>query len=175
VPASWYGYPSVLPVMARVAGWVEVREAQRPNESTAWMPAADATLSTDPYYLVLNLATTHLQLFLHGQPVLNLPAGVGTPDAPTVTGQYFIAMKATPPDPGYGPFVLVTSAHSDTYTDWEGLGDGIIAIHGPIDASADQLIGTTGARISHGCIRLHDADLAALANVPAGTPLDIVN
>jgi lipoprotein-anchoring transpeptidase ErfK/SrfK len=175
VPASWYGYRSVLPVMSSTPGWVKVREAQRPNESTAWVPAADVTLSTDPYYLVVSLATEHLQLFLHGYPVLDVPVGVGLPATPTVTGTFFIAMKVPAPSPGYGPFVLVTSAHSNTWTDWEGSGDGIIAIHGPIDASADQLIGTTGARVSNGCIRLHDADLARLAVVPVGTPLEIVN
>jgi hypothetical protein len=41
--------------------------------------------------------------------------------------------------------------------------------------SDDALIGTTGAAISHGCIRLHDADLAQLSVVPAGTPIDIVS
>ncbi len=175
MPATWYGYPSALPVVSIIPGWVKVREAQRPNQSTAWVPEADVSLWADPYYLVVSLATTHLELFFHGYPLLDFPVGVGTAVAPTVTGHFFIAMKAPPPGPGYGPFMLVTSAHSDTITDWEGGGDAIIAIHGPIDAAADRLIGTTGARLSHGCIRLHDADLARLADVPAGTPLDIVN
>jgi hypothetical protein len=175
VPASWYGYPSILPVISTTRGWVEVREAQRPNESTAWVPAADVTVSRDPYYLVVSLATTHLELFFHGYPLIDVPVGVGAPATPTVTGNFFVAMKAPPPGPGYGPFMLVTSAHSNAITDWEGGGDAIIAIHGPIDATADGLIGTTGAHLSNGCIRLHDPDLARLASVPAGTPLDIVN
>jgi lipoprotein-anchoring transpeptidase ErfK/SrfK len=82
-------------------------------------------------------------------------------------------MKVAPPSAGYGPFVLVTSAHSDAITDWEQSGDAIIAIHGPISSSADAEIGTTGAAISNGCIRMHDADLAQLADIPAGTPVDI--
>jgi hypothetical protein len=175
VPASWYGYPSILPVISSTPGWVEVREAQRPNESTAWLPAADVTLSSDPYYLVVSLATTHLEVFFHGYPLVDVPVGVGAPATPTVTGNFFVVMKAPPPGPGYGPFMLVTSAHSDAITDWEGAGDAIIAIHGPIDATADGLIGTSGAHLSNGCIRLHDPDLARLASVPAGTPLDIVN
>jgi len=68
----------------------------------------------------------------------------------------------------------VTSAHSDAITDWENSGDAIIAIHGPITAGADALIGTTGAAVSNGCVRLHDADLAQLSGIPAGTPVDIV-
>ncbi|HVA08635.1 MAG TPA: L,D-transpeptidase, partial [Acidimicrobiales bacterium] len=60
-------------------------------------------------------------------------------------------------------------------TDWAASGDAIIAIHGPITSYDDSRIGATGAAISHGCIRLHDADLAQLTHIPAGTPLDIVS
>lgn len=174
VPGSWYGYASVLPVIAQQPGWAEVRLAQRPNQTTAWIQAATTTMSTTPYRLVLTLSSEHLALYLDNQLVLDIPAGIGTPADPTVTGHYFVTMRVPPPDPGYGPFVLVTSAHSDAITDWAGSGDAIIAIHGPIDSYDNSLIGTTGARISHGCIRLHDTDLARLASVPAGTPLDIV-
>ena len=65
---------------------------------------------------------------------------------------------------------MVTSAHSNTISDWEESGDAITAIHGPL--GADAAIGTTGARVSHGCVRLHDADLIQLRDVPAGTPVD---
>jgi L,D-transpeptidase catalytic domain len=174
VPGTWYGYRSVLPVIATSGGWLKVRKAQRPNQSTAWIPASAATLSTTPYYLVLDLTSEHLQEYLNGEPIHSYPAGIGTTTDPTVTGNYFIAMKTPPPDPSYGPFVLATSAHSDAIADWEGLGDAIIAIHGPIDTYDNQLIGTTGARISHGCIRLHNNDLARLADIPAGTPLKII-
>jgi hypothetical protein len=174
VPGSWYGYPSILPVINSAPNWLEVRLAQRPNESTAWIPQSDATLSDTPYKIVVNLATEHLSVYDDDKQILDFPAGIGTPDDPTVTGDYFIAMVAPPPDPGYGPFVLVTSAHSDAISDWGDSGDAIIAIHGPIDSYDDSLIGTTGAAISHGCIRLHDADLAQLSALPVGTPVDIV-
>ena len=174
VPSSWYGYPSLLPVIAAQPGWLEVREAQRPNGSTAWIPSDAATLSTTPYAMVLDLCTAHLLVFQGGQEIFDFPAGIGTPGDPTVTGDYFVAMIAPPPGPGYGPFVLATSAHSDTIRSWEGQGDAIVGIHGPITAYDDRLIGTSGAAISHGCIRLHDSDLAKLSVIPAGTPLQIV-
>ncbi len=174
VPATWYGYPTVLPVIDVSPGWVQVRLAQRPNQASAWVPMADVALSSTPYRVVINLATDHLQVFQSGDQILDLPAGVGTPDDPTVVGHYFMTMRVPPPNSGYGPFVLVTSAHSDTITDWDGSGDAIIAIHGPIASEADAEIGTTGAKISHGCVRLHDADLARLSMIPAGTPIDIV-
>ena len=53
-----------------------------------------------------------------------------------------------------------------------GLGDAVIGIHGPL--GDDSEIGTTGARVSHGCIRLHDSDLVRLRQVPPGTPINIV-
>ncbi len=174
VPATWYGYPSILPVIDSVPHWVEVRLAQRPNQSTAWVPQSDVTLSTTPYRIVVNLGTDHLSVYRDNKQILDFPAGVGTSDDPTVTGHYFVTMMAPAPDPGYGPFVMVTSARSDAITDWSQSGDAIIAIHGPIDSYDDSLIGTTGAAISHGCIRLHDADLAQLANIPIGSPVDIV-
>lgn len=174
VPGSWYGYPSVLPIIDSVPNWVEVRLAQRPNESTAWVPQSDVTISSTPYKVVINLAQEHLLVYENNKQIFDFPAGIGTTTDPTVIGDFFITMKVPPPSPGYGPFVLVTSAHSDTITDWEDSGDAIIAIHGPITTYDDSLIGTTGAAISHGCVRLHDADLAQLANLPAGTPIDIV-
>jgi lipoprotein-anchoring transpeptidase ErfK/SrfK len=152
-----------------------VRLAQRPNGSTTWIPLSDVSLSTTPYHLILNLASEHLVVYEYGKEIMDFPAGVGAPDDPTVTGNFFITMRVSPPDAGYGPFVLVTSAHSDTISDWEDSGDAIIAIHGPITSYDDQLIGTTGAAISHGCIRLHDADLAQLNVIPPGSPLDIIS
>src|ERR1700691_1421941 len=175
VPSTWYGYPSILPVIATAPNWVEVRLAQRPNGSTTWVPLDDVTLSSTPYRLELDLATEHLTVYEYGTPILDFPAGIGTPEDPTVTGAYFITMTVPPPDPGYGPFVLVTSAHSDSISDWGDSGDAITAIHGPITSYDDSLIGTTGAAISHGCIRLHDADLGQLSVVPPGSPVDIIS
>jgi lipoprotein-anchoring transpeptidase ErfK/SrfK len=174
VPASWYSRPSVLPVIATRPGWVQVRLAQRPDESTAWLPASDVTLGRTPYRIVVDNATTELALYDEGRLVFSAPAGVGTPDDPTPAGKYFVAFDEQPPqpNPGYGPFIVVTSAHSPAIGDWEGSGDAIIGIHGPL--GEDSEIGTSGARISHGCIRLHDQALERLTGVPAGTPVDVV-
>lgn len=174
VPASWEGRPSVLPVLGTAPGWVQVRLAQRPNGSTAWLPTSDVKLSSTPYVIVVNLATTRLSLYKHGRLVLSTPAGIGSRDDPTPPGGYFIAFTEKPPqpNPGYGPFIIVTSAHSPKIADWEGSGDAVIGIHGPL--GADSEIGISGARISHGCIRLHDTALEKLSPLPAGTPIYIV-
>jgi lipoprotein-anchoring transpeptidase ErfK/SrfK len=173
VPGSWLGAVSELPVIATAPGWLEVRLAQRPNESTTWIQSTGIALTTTPYRIVVDLATEHLELFDEGQLVLNAPAGIGTPTDPTPTGTYFVALFAQAPDPGYGPFVIMTSDHSDAIADWDGSGDAVIAIHGPIGADAE--IGTTGTAISHGCIRLHDSDLAQLRTVLPGSLVDIID
>jgi len=174
VPASWYERPSVLPVIATKPGWVRVRLAQRPDGSTAWLPAGDVTLSSTPYRIVVSLATTRLALYDHGRLVFSAPAGVGSPTDPTPTGEFFVAFDEPPPEPnpGYGPFIIVTSDHSQSISDWEGSGDAVIGIHGPL--GEDSEIGTTGARISHGCVRLHLQSLERLAAVPPGTPVDVI-
>jgi lipoprotein-anchoring transpeptidase ErfK/SrfK len=174
VPADWYGRPSVLPVIATRPGWVRVRLAQRPNGSSAWLPAREVRLSSTPYRIVVDLRTTRLALYLRGRLVFSAPAGVGSADDPTPVGEYFVAFDEQPPrpNPGYGPFIIVTSAHSPSISDWEGSGDAVIGIHGPLGEGSQ--IGATGARISHGCIRLHDQALERLSAVPPGTPIDIV-
>jgi lipoprotein-anchoring transpeptidase ErfK/SrfK len=174
VPDTWWGVPSVLPVVAVRPGWVKVRLAQRPNGSEAWVPASDVRLSRTSYRIVINLKTTRLALYDQGRPVFSAPAGVGTVSDPTPTGHFFVAFTEPPPEPnpGYGPFIVVTSAHSPEISDWAGSGDAVIGIHGPL--GDDSLIGTTGARISHGCIRLHVPALLKLRNVPPGTPIDII-
>jgi lipoprotein-anchoring transpeptidase ErfK/SrfK len=173
VPADWHGTRSTLPVLADRQGWLRVGLPQRPNGSTAWVPARDVRLGMTPYRIVINTATMHLTLDKYGKQVFTTPAGVGTRSDPTPTGRYFVAFFEKPPprSPGYGAFIMVTSAHSESIKDWDGSGDAVIGIHGPL--GDDKEIGTAGARVSHGCIRLHEADLLRLREVPAGTPIDI--
>ena len=172
IPLTWRGAASVLPVLRVTTKRLLVRVAQRPNGQKAWIPSEDATLSRTPYEIVIHLHSTHLMVFRRGHRILSTPIGVGTRTNPTPMGAFFVAFFAAPPSPGYGPFVIVTSAHSNTITDWDNSGDAMVAIHGPL--GADAAIGTTGARISHGCIRLHVAALRRLRPVSAGSPVFIV-
>ena len=173
VPGSWQGAPSVLPVIATSPGWLEVRLAQRPNGSTAWIRSAGIALSASAYRIVVDLATMHLALYEDGSLVMNSPAGIGLNSTPTPTGDFFVAFLEAAPSPGYGPFIMVTSAHSNVISDFDNSGDAIIGIHGPLGADAE--IGTTGAQVSNGCVRLHDSDLAQLEVVPAGSPIQIIS
>jgi lipoprotein-anchoring transpeptidase ErfK/SrfK len=169
VPGAWLGAPTALPVIDLRPGWLRVRLAQRPNFSTAWIHTSDARLVSSAYRIVVSVPSRRLRLYRDGRLALDAPAGVGTSDDPTPTGEFFLALFAPPPGPGYGDYILVTSAHSTKITDWANSGDAIVGIHGPL--GADAAIGTTGAAVSHGCVRLHLADLARLREVPAGTPI----
>jgi lipoprotein-anchoring transpeptidase ErfK/SrfK len=171
IPGYWLHARSILPVLGMRAGWVHVRLAQRPNESTAWVRSSYVKLNTDPYHIVIDLNSTHLHLYKDGKQIGDYPVGVGLPGTPTPTGQFFVAEFAAAPSPAWGSFVIITSAHSNTISDWEASGDAITAIHGPL--GSDAQIGTTGARVSHGCVRMHNANLLHLRPVPAGTPVDI--
>jgi len=171
--ATWHGLPSALPVIATApGGWLRVRLPQRPDELTAWIRSGDAVLTTTPYRIVVNVRTAHLQLFKSNRLLGDFPVGVGAQYTPTPTGQYFVAFIEPPLSPAYGAFIMITSAHSRAITSWDGTGDAIIGIHGPIGADAE--IGTTGAHISNGCVRMHNVDLLKLAQVPPGSPIDVV-
>jgi lipoprotein-anchoring transpeptidase ErfK/SrfK len=172
IPAEWYGAQSVLPVIGLSPGWVHVRLAQRPNGSTAWVPASEVELRSTPYRIVIDLSTTRLTLFFDGRQMFSAPAGVGTVSDPTPAGQYFVAFFEVPPTPAYGAFVIVTSAHSEAIKDWAASGDALIGIHGPL--GGEYLIGKNGGKISRGCIRLPEADLLRLRMVSPGSPISII-
>jgi lipoprotein-anchoring transpeptidase ErfK/SrfK len=168
---TWHGSVLAMPVIAVYPGYFKVRLPGRPNGSTTWIRAAGLFRSATPYRIIINLRTTHMLLVKYGKIVMNAPVGVGMARYPTPMGNFFVAYYAAAPSPGYGPFVMVTSAHSNTITDWGGTGDAMVAIHGPLGANA--AIGTTGAHVSHGCIRMHVYQQLNLRYVPIGTPITI--
>lgn len=170
---SWWGSTKYLPVVATAPGWLDVRLPQRPNGLTGWIPADGVPLSTTSLGILVDVAAYRVRLYDGGQVVADFPAGVGTPNDPTPLGDFYVMDIAAPPGPGYGPFVVDTNAHSEAILSWQGSGDAFTALHGPV--GADAAIGTDGAAISHGCVRLHDDDLAQLSAVPPGAPVVIVD
>jgi lipoprotein-anchoring transpeptidase ErfK/SrfK len=67
-------------------------------------------------------------------------------------------------NPFYGPVAFGTNARSPVLTDWPG--SGFIGTNRP-----ELLPG----RVSHGCIRLRNSDILALARLmPVGTPVTIL-
>jgi lipoprotein-anchoring transpeptidase ErfK/SrfK len=171
VAGSWWGYPSELPVLEQENGYLLVRLQQRPNESTAWISAEGIEITETPYRIVVDLTEHRVRLLNLGEVLLDVPAIIGRPETPTPAGHYFVTMLQPGPSAGYGDRVLVLSAHSETIDDWQGSGDAVVAIHGPLgnEGSVD-LAGAT----SNGCVRVHMVNLNTLAaTVPPGTPVDI--
>jgi L,D-transpeptidase catalytic domain len=172
VPATWSGATIGLPVIEIRQGRCHVRLLQRPNGLTAWIATSDVSLTHTDYHVVVDLATKRLFLYQRSKVLLQAPAVVGSPQYPTPTGHFFVALFARAPDPTYGPFVVVTSAFASTMADWEQGGDSMVAITGPLGTVAAVQHG--GASLSRAGIRLSDGDMATLRALPAGAPIDVV-
>jgi lipoprotein-anchoring transpeptidase ErfK/SrfK len=101
-----------------------------------------------------------------GRVVFRAPVGIGRTEAPTPTGSFYVRNRLTRyRSPFYGPVAFGTSARS-SLTDWPA--GGFVGIHG---TNRPDLV---PGRISHGCIRLRNADIVALARLmPVGTPIEI--
>ena len=161
------GAPLVFRV-TRVAGpWIEVMLPVRPNGSRGWVREADVKLFSDEYRVGVLLGARTLVLYKDGQEIERQPVIVGSPSAPTPTGDFYATelLKAPNSSGPYGPYAFGLSGFSDVFSEFEG-GPGQIAIHG---TNVPQYIGQA---ISHGCVRMRDEDIARLAGVlPVGSPV----
>ena len=148
--------------------WQRVRLAVLPNGTTGWVPrsALGGAVFLDTR-LVIDRGQFRATLFRDGRPVFSAPIAIGQARWPTPAGEFYVRDVLTRyRSPTYGPVAFGTSARSPTLTDWPG--GGYIGIHG---TNQPSLI--PGA-ISHGCIRMRNADILRLAALmPAGTPVTI--
>ena len=146
--------------------WVRVALAALPNGTTGWVPrtALGGYVSVRTR-LEVDLRALRATLYRDGAPVLRAPVGVGMPGWETPRGRFLVRNRLTRyRSPAYGPVAFGTSARSPTATDWPA--GGYVGIHGT--DRPDLLPG----RISHGCIRMRNADIVALARrMPVGTPV----
>jgi len=166
---NYLGAPLVLLVADIQGSWIETYLPQRPNGSTAWVPASDVTLSSAPCHISVSIVAHQLVLYCNNAQVFDAPVATGAPDSPTPTGSFFVAYIVRLTDPGgaYGPYALGTSAFSNTYYSFEG-GPGQIGIHGTNQPWV------VGSYASHGCIRLYNNDITTLAQqIVPGTPIEI--
>lgn len=148
--------------------WCKVSLPSTSGARAGWIPrSALGALHIADTRLDVDLTRLRLTLRIGGVPVLRAPIGVGRPQTPTSTGEFYVRDKLTRYDsPFYGPIAFGTSARSRVLTDWPA--GGYIGIHG---TNQPELI---PGRVSHGCIRLRNADLLRLARLlPVGTPITI--
>jgi lipoprotein-anchoring transpeptidase ErfK/SrfK len=163
------GTPRVFLVSQRAPGWERVYLPVRPNGSSGWVRDADVDLSVDPYRVVVVRATRTVSIYKGGGLVRRIRAAVGRAVMPTPTGTYFLVELLRQPDPNgmLGPYVFTLSAFSNVLFNFGG-GPGQIGLHG---TNTPSLLGND---VSHGCIRVSNADITALARIlPLGTPVEI--
>ncbi len=165
---------TVLPVLGHVSGrragtWLRVRLPGRPNGHTGWISANRTRQASTPWQVRVKLSTRRVTVYRGGHARRRFRAVIGKPSTPTPRGVYFIeeALALSSYETG-GPFALATSARSNVFQEFEG-GPGQIGIHG-----TNNLSGTPGSAVSHGCIRLGTHAISWLARrVGAGVPLTI--
>ena len=161
------GAPLVFLVTAQEGDWLQVQLAQRPNGSLGWIRSDAVQLSTTSYALVVTTSTNTLDLYEGGELRQSYPVATGTGGTPTPKGQFAITELLAPTNSGYGPFAYGTTAFSDALNSYGG-GPGQIGLHGTDDEAS------IGSDASHGCVRLANADITALAQLlPLGTPLQV--
>ena len=140
----------------------------RPNGSTGWVRALDVRLRAVRTRIAVDLSQRRVTLFRDGRPVLVTSAVIGAPSTPTPTGRFYVNQRLLAANPlgGYGPGAVGISAFSPVLLNWPQ--GGPIAIHGT-DAPA-----MIGSAVSHGCLRIHNADIRRLLRLAEeGTPVEI--
>lgn len=107
------------------------------------------------YRIIVDLSDRRLHLLDGNTVVRTFPVGIGTMATATPSGEYRIVNKQANPGGPYGAY-------------WLGLSKPHYGIHGTNRPSS------VGKRVSHGCIRMYNADVLFLARtVPLYTRVTI--
>jgi hypothetical protein len=150
------------------SSWYLVRLPILPNNSTGFVRKSDLSPLIRVYtHLYIDRARTTATLKLSGKTVFKTRIGVGKSYWPTPRGEFYVRDKLTNfNNPVYGPVAFGISARSAVLTDWPG--GGFVGIHG---TNEPYLI---PGHISHGCIRLRNPAILALARLMrVGSPVTI--
>jgi hypothetical protein len=164
---------AIVPVLgrrtdARGRPWVRVAVPAIGSARIGWVErSALGGYTAVRTRLVVDLERLQATLYRSGRRVFRAPVGVGRPGWPTPRGRFLIRNRLTRyRSATYGPIAFGTSARSPRATDWPA--GGYVGIHG---TNRPDLI---PGRVSHGCVRLRNADILALARLmPVGTPVEI--
>jgi lipoprotein-anchoring transpeptidase ErfK/SrfK len=157
------GGATVLPVVAHATAgngvrWLKVMLPGRPNSSTGWILKSGTRASATAWRVALRTSTRKLRVYRRGRLMRTFSVVIGKPSTPTPHGRFFVEESILmPPGSAGAPYALATSARSNVLQEFEG-GPGQIALHG-----VQNLGGIPGTAISHGCVRLADADIRWLA------------
>ncbi len=148
--------------------WVRVSLPVLPNGTSGWVRRSALDLfQVSRTQLVIDRTALTATLYRNNIAVFRTVVGVGRAGTPTPAGRFYVREELRNfHDSFYGPVAFGTSARSETLTDWPG--GGFIGIHG---TNEPQLL---PGHVSHGCIRMRNADIVRLAKLmPLGTPVTI--
>ena len=154
---------------ANGATWYKALLPMRPNDTFGYVEADRVHTSWTDYWLLVERGEFTLRLFRACDEIARFPVGIGTGSTPTPVGVFFLQSLLQPPDADsvYGVYAYGLSGYSDVIHDWRW--GGVVGLHGTDDPSS------IGRTVSHGCIRMRNADITKLARLlPLGTPISIV-
>jgi lipoprotein-anchoring transpeptidase ErfK/SrfK len=150
--------------------WLRIQLPIWPNGQAGWVAASDVRVATTTDRLVVDLSERRLVRLSEGRAVARVPVAIGSAGTPTPPGRYFVWAKVDTERPSgpYGNFILGLSGFSDAIEPWaEWPGQPRLAIHGTDDPS------DAGHAVSKGCVRVLNALLGRLTDLPLGTPVII--
>ncbi|HEV7772672.1 MAG TPA: L,D-transpeptidase [Conexibacter sp.] len=142
--------------------------ARLPGGRVGWLPRRTLggyTVVTTR--LVVDRRRLTATLLRRGRRVFRAPVAVGRPGSPTPAGRFYVRVALRHyRSPMYGPLAFGTSARAPGVTDWPA--GGFVGVHG---TDRPELI---PGRVSHGCIRLRNADVVRLGRLmTVGTPVTV--
>ena len=164
-----FSHRLVFRVLAEEGNRLRVQLPIKPNGVVGYVDKSAVTVGKHDYYIIVSLSAHTVNVYKSGAVILTDKVAVGTKDAPTPTGTYYLSelAKVTTKNSDYGPWAFGVSAFSTKYTHFKG-GSGQIGFHG---TNQPQLLGKD---VSHGCIRTSNATITKLAQIlPQGTPIQV--
>jgi lipoprotein-anchoring transpeptidase ErfK/SrfK len=173
--SRWSGTAKRLMVLSsRQVGtktWLKVRLPIRPNRSSGWIPRDRVRLEQSRRFIHIDLSRRLLRVYARGKVVVRFRVVVGAPATPTPRGLFAVYDKVRQGNPNgfIGPWALPLTAHSRQLKRFDG-GPGVVALHGRGRKSLGDPLGS--AR-SHGCIRMNNSRIRALARLEKGTAVQI--
>ncbi|WP_109209210.1 MULTISPECIES: L,D-transpeptidase [Microbacterium] len=165
-----------VPVVEQQEHWVKVLLTGRqavpsqgnPAQVTGWVRLTDVDLAADDTSVVVSISGRSIDIVRGGvSERIATDFAWGTESTPTPVGRTFIMTTRTVPEYGYtrGHPIVYWAVQSPTLDGFGGADVAVAAFH-----YHDARSGS----ISNGCIRVDEAAITRLAELPLGTPV-IVN
>lgn len=163
-----FGSRTVLGVVARRPGWLQVVATERPNGRRGWIPSAGARLSRTDFAIHVDRSARRLTVSQGNRVLRRARVAVGRPGTPTPTGRFAVTDRLRPAAGSpYGCCAVALTGHQTKLVrGWPG-GDRL-AIHGTPQSE------TVGKPVSLGCMRAYRRDIEwIMRRVPLGAPVFI--